>query len=140
MTSLVQWVHLAAAVVGVGGMAFVLLVLLPSVKVLSDEHRNLLLKAVMERFRWASWSAILLLLVSGLYNIRLRAWEAPWGPYWKWLTVKIVLAFCVFTISLLLTLPFQALNRFRARREMWLAIALGVALSIILISAHLRGF
>lgn len=140
MTSLVQWVHLVAAVVGVGGMAFMLVILLPSARVLSEEHRNLLLKVVMGRFRWASWSAILLLLASGLYNIRLRAWEAPWGPYWKWLTVKIVLAFCVFTITLLLTLPLQALDRFRSRREMWLAIALGVALAVILISAYLRGF
>ena len=140
MTSLVQWVHLVAAVVGVGRMAFVLDILLPSARVLREEHRNLLLKVVMGRFRWASWSAILLLLASGLYNIRLRAWEAPWGPYWKWLTVKIVLAFCVFTITLLLTLPLQALDRFRSRREMWLAIALGVALVVILISAYLRGF
>jgi uncharacterized membrane protein len=140
MTTLVQWVHLVAAVVAVGGIAFVLLILLPSVQVFSDEQRNQLLKVVMGRFRWASWGAILLLLGSGLYNVRLRAWEAPWGPYWKWLTVKIVLAFCVFAISLLLTLPLPAFNRFRARRKMWFSIALGVALTVILISAYLRGF
>ncbi len=140
MTTLVQWVHLVAAVVGVGGIAFVLVILIPSVQVFADEQRNQLLKVVMGRFRWASWGAILLLLGSGLYNVRLRAWEAPWGPYWKWLTLKILLAFCVFTISLLLTLPVPAFNRFRVRREMWLSIALGVALTVILISAYLRGF
>jgi uncharacterized membrane protein len=140
MTTLVQWVHLVAAVVAVGGIAFVLAILIPSVQVFSDEQRNQLLKVVMDRFRWASWGAILLLLGSGLYNVRLRAWEAPWGPYWKWLTLKIFLAFCVFTISLLLTLPVPAFNRFRARRQMWLSIALGVALVVILISAYLRGF
>ncbi|MBZ5514866.1 MAG: hypothetical protein LAN62_08485 [Acidobacteriia bacterium] len=140
MTSLVQWVHLVSAVVGVGGIAFVLVILLPSLQVLADEQRNQLMKVVMGRFRWANWSAIVLLIASGLYGIRARAWEAPWGPYWKWLTVKIVLAFCVFTISLLLTLPIQVLGRFRARREMWLAIALGAATVVILISAYLRGF
>jgi uncharacterized membrane protein len=140
MTALVQWVHLVAAVVGVGGLAFVLVILLPSVEVFGDEQRNQLLKVVMGRFRWVSWAAILLLLGSGLYNIRLRAWEAPWGPYWKWLTLKIFLALCVFAISLLLTLPIPAFNRFRARRQMWLSIALGAALVVILISAYLRGF
>jgi uncharacterized membrane protein len=140
VTAIVQWVHLVAAVVGVGGIAFLLVILLPSVQVFGDEQRNQLLKVVMDRFRWVSWGAILLLLGSGLYNVRLRAWEAPWGPYWKWLTVKIVLAFCVFTIALLLTLPLPAFNRFRARRQMWLSIALGVALTVILISAYLRGF
>ena len=140
MISLAQWVHLVAAVVGVGGIAFMLFILLPSARVLSEEHRNVLLKTVMGRFRLASWSAIALLVASGLYSIRLRAWEAPWGPYWKWLTLKIVLAFCVFAVALLLTLPLQALERFRARRQMWLSIALGVALVVILISAYLRGF
>jgi uncharacterized membrane protein len=121
-------------------MAFLLVVLLPSVRVLNDEQRGVLLRTVMGRFRWASWGAILLLLGSGLYNLRVRAWEAPWGPYWKVLTVKIILAFCVFIITLLLTLPIPALDRIRARRQMWLSIGLGIALGVILISAYLRGF
>ena len=140
MTALVQWVHLVSAVVGVGGIAFVLVVLLPSLRVLGNDQRALLLKTVMGRFRWASWAAILLLLGSGLYNLRLRSWEAPWGPYWKFLTVKIFLALCVFIISLLLTLPFPALDRVRAKRQLWLSIALGIAALVILISAYLRGF
>ncbi len=140
MTALVQWIHLVAAVVGVGGIAFVLAILLPSVRVLGNEQRPLLLKTIMGRFRWASWGTILLLLGSGLYNIHLRAWEAPWGPYWMMLTLKIVLAFAVFTISLLLTLPLPALERFQATRQKWLSIALGIALVVILISAYLRGF
>lgn len=139
MTALVQWVHLISAVVGVGGIAFVLVVLLPSLRVLGEEQRALLLKTVMGRFRWASWATILLLLGSGLYNVRLRVWEAPWGPYWKLLTLKIFLALCVFIISLLLTLPIPALNRFRAKRQQWLSIALGIAALVILISAYLRG-
>ncbi len=139
LTALVQWIHLTAAVVGVGSMAFMLVILLPSARVLSDEQRGLLFKAVTERFRWASWGAILLLFASGLYNLRLRAWEAPWGPYWKLMTLKIVLAFGVFALSLLLTLPLSVFDRFRARRRMWLSIALGIALAVILISAYLRG-
>lgn len=140
MSSLVQWIHVTAAVIGVGGIGFLILILLPATQVLSGENRDLLLKAVLGRFRWASWSVVFLLLASGLYNIRLRAWEAAWGPYWKWLTVKIILALSVFTISLLLTLPFKALDRFRARRKMWLSVAFGLAMAVILISAYLRGY
>jgi uncharacterized membrane protein len=140
VTALVQWVHLISAVVGVGSIAFVLVALLPSLRVLRDDQRALLLKTVLGRFRWATWAAILLLLGSGLYNLRLRAWEAPWGTYWKFLTVKIFLALCVFIISLLLTLPIPALDRVRAKRQLWLSIALGIAVVVILISAYLRGF
>ena len=140
ITSLVQWIHLVAAVAAVGGMVFMLFILMPSLRVLGDEPRALLVRKVHERFRWVGWGAILLLIGSGLFSIRVRAWEAPWGPYWKLLTLKIFMALVVFTISLLLTLPIPALERFRAERRKWLTIALGVALAVILISAYLRGF
>jgi len=139
MSALVQWIHVTAAVIGVGGLGFLLLVLLPSARIFSPERHDLLLKAVMARFRWVAGAVIVLLLTSGLYSIRVRAWDAPWGRYWKFLTLKIVLAFVVFTISLLLALPLKVFDRFRARRQMWLAIAFGLALAVILISAYLRG-
>jgi uncharacterized membrane protein len=139
MTILVQWIHLVAAVAAVGGMAFVLFVLLPSLRVLEEGQRMALAKTVMGRFRWVSWGAIIVLIGSGVYNIRVRAWEAPWGTYWALLTLKIFLALVVFAISLLLTLPIPALESFRARRRMWLSIALGIAVGVILISAFLRG-
>ena len=81
----------------VGGYAFLLIALLPSLHILDIERRELLLRAVFERFRWVIWAVILALLTSGLYNSRL-AWEAPWGTYWKLLTLKIVLSFAFFAI------------------------------------------
>ena len=140
ITSIVQWIHLVAAVIAVGGMVFVLFILMPSLGVLGEDQRALLTKKVLGRFRWASWGAILLLIGSGLYGVRVRAWEAPWGPYWKLLTLKIFMALVVFVIILLLTLPIPALEPFRAKRRKWLSIALGVALGVILISAYLRGY
>jgi uncharacterized membrane protein len=139
MFTFVQWIHVVAAVIGVGGMAFLLFVLLPSARVLGPEQRETLLKVALGRFRWVSWSVILVLLVSGLSSIRMRAWEVPWGSYWKWLTIKIVLALFVFAISLMLTLPLSAFDRFRARRRTWLYVALGLSLGVILIAAYLRG-
>ena len=138
MSTLFQWIHVTAAVIGVGGIGFLLVILMPASRALSPEQRDPFLKGVMGRFRWVSWSVILLLLGSGLYNIHLRAWEVPWGTYWKLLTLKIVLAFFVFVISLLLTLPLKAFDRFRARRRTWLSVAFGLALTVILVSAYLR--
>ena len=89
MTTFMQWVHLMAAVVGLGGMGFLLLILIPSLGVLSAEQREALSKAVAGRFRWASWSAMTLLLISGLYNIRRYYWEEPWDRAWKFLALKI---------------------------------------------------
>jgi uncharacterized membrane protein len=139
VSSLVQWIHLSAAVMCVGGIGFLLAVFYPCTEALNPELRDQLLRVVTKRFRWCVWAAIILMLTSGLYNIRLRAWEAMWGPYWRWLTVKFVLAFFFFTILLLLTLPMRALERFRARRQMWLSVAFALGMVVILISAYLRG-
>jgi uncharacterized membrane protein len=137
MATFVQWVHVSSAVVGVGGMAFLLFILFPSVGVLSDEQRGALLKSVLGRFRWVTWSVIVLLLASGLYNVKL-VWLVPWGPYWTFLTIKIVMALAVFAIVLLLTIPLGIFERFRQRRSMWLSVAFGLAMTVILISAYLR--
>ena len=138
MPTLVQWIHVTAVVIGVGGMAFLLFILMPSLGALDPEHRDLLAKQVMDRFRWVIWSAIIVLLVSGLYSIRQYYWEMAWGKFWALLTVKIVLALFVFVVALALTLPFKLFDRVRARRQIWLSIAVGLAVVIIFIAAYLR--
>jgi len=138
MSTLVQWMHVTAAVMGVGGMAFLLFVLIPSLGALEPAQRDLLTKQVMKRFRWLIWSAIIVLLVSGLYSIREYYWEVAWGKSWALLTVKIVLALLVFEVALALTLPLKFFDRVRARAQIWLSIAVGVAVVIIFIAAYLR--
>lgn len=137
MGTIAQWIHISAAVLGVGGMGFILLVLLPAIRGLSPEERDTFVKTVLLRFRWVTWSVIILLLGSGLYNLKL-VWEVPWGTYWKFLSIKLALALAIFAISLILTIPLKAFARFRAKRDVWLTVAFGLALAVILISAYLR--
>lgn len=138
MATFMQWVHLMAAVVGLGGMGFLLLILIPSLPVLSAEQREALSKAVAGRFRWVSWSAMTLLLVSGLYNIRHSYWEVPWGTAWKFLTVKIALSFALFAIVLGITVPFRLFEPLRVRRRVLLLVAFILGVAVVLISAYLR--
>jgi uncharacterized membrane protein len=138
MTTLMQWVHLMAAVVGLGGMGFLLLILIPSLGVLSAEQREALSKAVAGRFRWASWSAMTLLLLSGLFNIRRYYWEEPWDRAWRFLALKVLLSFVLFGIVLGLTIPFKLFEPLRARPRMWLLIAFILGVVVVLISAYLR--
>jgi uncharacterized membrane protein len=137
LSTFIQWVHVASAIMAVGGYAFLLIALFPSLRILDPEQQELLLRVVFDRFRWVVWAVILVLLASGIYNTRL-AWEAPWGTYWKLLTIKIILAFVFFAISICLTLPIDFCRRFRARREFWFTVALGVASAVLLISTYLR--
>lgn len=137
MSTVIQWIHVSAAVVGVGGMAFLLFVLYPSSRGLNPEQRELLMRGVRSRFRWIAWSVILLLVGSGLYNVSL-VWLVPAGIYWKFLKIKIALALVIFAIVLCLTIPISLFDAFRRRRQLWLSIAFGLAMVVILISAYLR--
>lgn len=137
MSTFMQWVHLSAAVICVGGIAFMLLVLFPATVHLDQEQQDNLLNVVQGRLRWVSWSMILLLLGSGLYNVKL-VWLVPWGPYWRFLSVKIALALVVFIIILCFTIPLRIFDGFRKRRSPWLYTAFVLAMIVILISAYLR--
>ena len=138
MSTFLQWVHVTAVVLGVGGIAFLLFVLTPGVGDLQPEQRERLAKQVMVRLRWLLWSSMAIILLSGLYNIRQYYWEVAWGKSWELLTVKIVLACIVFAVALGLTLPFRILDWVRARRQIWLTVAVGISVVVIFISAYLR--
>jgi len=138
MSTFLQWVHVTAVVLSVGGMAFLLIVLTPGIGDLQPEQRERLSKQVTDRFRWVLWSSMALILLSGLYNIREYYWEVAWGKSWELLTGKIVLACVVFAIALAVTLPFKLFDWVRARRQIWLAIAVGISVVVIFISAYLR--
>ena len=138
MPTFLQWVHVTAAVIGVGGMAFLLLVLIPCLKDMPPEQRDPLAQRVMDRFRRVIWPAFAVSLVSGICTIRQYYWEAAWGKSWALLTVKIALSLIVFLIAFALTLPFKVFDRVRSRRQVWLSIAVGLAVAVILIAAYLR--
>jgi uncharacterized membrane protein len=139
MSTIVQWIHVMAAVMGLGGMGFVLLILVPSLGALSEEQREAFSKAVAGRFRWATWTSVTLLLVSGLYNVRRYYWEVPhWDWAWKLLVLKISLSFALFGIVLGLTIPLRWFQPLRARRRLWLLVAFILGVVVVLISAYLR--
>lgn len=138
MSVLMQWIHLVAAVVGIGGLGFIHMILIPASRDLEPSQRDLLLKRVSRKYQYVVWGVVLMLITSGLYNIHAHAWERPWGIYWKWLIVKIFLAFVVFFFSLGLNIPLSIFDWLRQKRQMWLSITFSVALVVILISAYLR--
>ena len=115
-----------------------LFLLMPSVRVLTPDQRELLMKKIQGRFRWVSWSVILLLIVSGLFNVRTFYWELAWGRAWMFLTAKIVLAIAVFAVSFALTMPLPVFDKIRARRQQWLTVAFTLAMIVILFSTYLR--
>lgn len=96
MYTLLKFLHVVAAVVWLGGMAFMLLVLRPSLATLEQPAQKLrLLATVLRRFFAGVWAAIGLLLLSGTYMYgHADAQAVPLG--WHLMSGIGVLMFLVF--------------------------------------------
>ena len=85
------WLHIVAAAVWLGGMVFLALVLVPTIR--RSEYRALapgLVHATGVRFRTVGWIALAVLAASGIGNLWIRGigtdlltdpefWAAPYG-------------------------------------------------------------
>lgn len=103
------WLHIVAAALWVGGMLFLVLVLMPALrKEERPERVAALVQAVGRRFRTVGWGALLLLLVTGAANVGLRGigWAELAGPaFWEGtfgrvLAVKLALVGLTLALSL----------------------------------------
>ena len=75
-----QWVvffHILAAIIWIGGMFFLALVLVPTLRGESQAVRSALLGAAGVRFRTVGWVCLVALLVTGVFNLKNRgfSWE-----------------------------------------------------------------
>jgi len=132
-----QWVHIGSVIVALGGVIFVRLFLIPALKVLDRGQVPILLGKISSRFNTILWTCIGLILISGVYNI--ASTNPPFSGWYTWiLSVKILLALTLFTISLTLTLPIPAFSDLQRNRPKWLMVNIILGAIIILLSAYLR--
>ena len=80
---IMRYLHIVAAVVTVGGMAFVLFCVTPASRLLEENLRQAFLKTMHDRFLKVLWIAIATLLITGIYTwVQLNgAYNQirPWG-------------------------------------------------------------
>jgi uncharacterized membrane protein len=103
---LVRWFHLLAATLWVGGMLFLVVVLVPQMGeiVLRPEQRVELVGKVGERFSQAGWLSVGVLAVTGTVMAlsRIPSWGAFFGTvYGRVLALKLVLVGTMVLLSVL---------------------------------------
>ncbi|MBI2847316.1 MAG: DUF4149 domain-containing protein [Chloroflexi bacterium] len=101
---LLVWLHILAAVAWIGGMVFLTVVLVPVLR--RPEFQSVvasLFHRTGVRLRWAGWIALILLAISGLFNLVYRVgwsgivnvqfWQTPFGTAFgiKLIPVAIIL-------------------------------------------------
>ncbi len=94
------YIHILCAALWIGGMLFLILVLLPAIK--NNPHRRELIFSVGMKFRFVGWIALILLLCTGLYNMYYRGvsiTQVTDNSYSRLFGYKLLLFFVVVSIS-----------------------------------------
>ncbi len=131
-----RYVHIASAILAVGGMVYVLTCLLPSMRLVDETFRAALLELANRRFTRLLHLAIVGLLVSGIYNwIRLADTYKAMGAAGNALIgTKVLIALAMFVIAW-----GRAIGLIReGKPRLWLMVNIHLAAVVILLAVVLR--
>ena len=143
---LIQWLHVGSVVLMIGGFFFFRVVLIP----IANRHPdpNTMISSALRRFSGIVWSALLTVLISGVYNVitffrtaRMSATESvdvDYSLYILILGVKFFIVFLVYTLAVVLTFPYPVFEAFQKKPSPWLNVTIFLGLIIIFLSAFLR--
>jgi uncharacterized membrane protein len=135
-----RWVHIATAIVVLGGTVFVRFVLLPAAEPLPQAEHDRLRERVMGRWRKFVMAGIALFLLSGFYNYLTVAVPKHHGDkaYHALMGIKIIIAFGVFFLASVLVGRSARFEPLRREGKKWLLLLIVLAFSIVLISSFLK--
>ena len=147
LKTLMQWIHVGSVVLMIGGFFFLRVVLLPIANRSADPAA--LIASALRRFSGIVWTALLTVLISGLYNFlsffRTARADATLDPiasdyslYIFVLGIKFFIVFLIFTLAIFLTFPYPVFEVYQKRPAPWLNLTVILGLIVIFLSAYLR--
>jgi uncharacterized membrane protein len=127
-----RWVHILSAVTILGGFVYARFVVAPALASYPPGEAAALSNRTVNQFRPILYTAIIAILVSGLYNYLTKPSYPP--HYHMVIGIKFLLVLHIFATSVLYTIP-NANEGNRLRRLTGLVISGAI---VLLISADLR--
>jgi len=133
-------VHVATAIVLVGGSVFMRFALMPAAEELAEADHDGLRERVLSRWRRFVHGGIALLLASGLYNylVVMRPAHQGDGKYHMLVGIKILLALVLFFLASALVGRSKALQGLRSKARRTLVVMIALAALIVAISGYLK--
>jgi uncharacterized membrane protein len=136
-----RWLHIVAAIVALGGAAFVRFALLPACTATLDESTHARLREVVAA-RWSRvvHGAIGVLLVTGGFNfVRLAmSPDVEPMPYHAIFGLKFMLALLIFVIATALVGRSAGFAGVRENARRWLSVLLALGAVVVLLSGSLH--
>jgi uncharacterized membrane protein len=138
-----KWLHLTSAGIVVGGLIYLLYVLMPTLNGLPEEQRKALWQTASRKaFRWIMW-AIAVLLLTGIHNIMTAAKTLPGlgadkaATYWNVFGAKAVLFLVAFILVHSLYVRAPIFRQVQEKPRTWITAFMWVALVIVFLSGYL---
>lgn len=130
-----RFVHVATAIVLVGGTTALRFVVVPALANQPAELRD----SIRQRWKRFVHIGIALFLISGLYNyVRAMPLHKGDGLYHALLGIKMMLAFGVFFLASVLVGRSAGTQKFRDEHTKWMSVLLLIAFFIVGISSFVR--
>jgi len=101
--SMTSFVHILAATTWVGGIIYMVLVLLPSLETLDPSSAKVLMGGLSKRFTMVAWTSIILLIITGGMQIQPGTLFDFSSQYGTFLTIKLGSVLLMILIALYIT-------------------------------------
>ena len=142
-----QWIHVGSVVLMIGGFFFFRVVFLPIAN--RSSNPAALISSALRRFGGIVWTALLTVLISGLYNFitffrtaradsAVNPLASDYSLYILVLGIKLFIVFLIFTFAIFLTFPYPVFEVYQKRPAPWLNLTVILGLIVIFLSAYLR--
>ena len=133
-------VHVATAIVVLGGSIFMRFVLMPAATQLPEEDHEALRGRIMGTWKVVVMIGIVLFLASGFYNYLVVSLPEHRGDtlYNALMGIKILLAFGIFFLASTLTGRAAAFKRIRQNAKLWLGITILLGILVVVIAGYLK--
>ena len=131
--------HVAVAIVLVGGTVFMRFVLMPAAKELPEAEHDQLRQRLMARWKRVVHLGIAVLLLSGVFNyIQQRPIHAGDALYHALMGTKMLLALVVFFIASALVGRSATFEKMRQNRPKWMGLVVVLSALIVGISGFVK--
>lgn len=134
-----RFIHVATAIVMVGGTVFMRFVLMPAAAELPQAEHDQLRQRLLARWKRVVHGGIGLFIVSGFYNFfQALPKHKGDGLYHALVGTKILLAFGIFFIASALVGRSAAFEKMRQQRAKWMGMIVLLAAVIVGISGFVK--
>ena len=104
LEEVINFFHLLATVVWIGGMFYMDLILMPSLAKIDPGERGKLMGIIAKKFTIAAWSAIIVIIITGILKTPSNMYFDTSDEYGTYLFIKHVLVIGAIIVGLIITL------------------------------------